>query len=142
MSQYIAVIIIVGVLMLRCRHCGSESLRKSGFTRNKQRYFCKLCEKNFVAGDKREKYSQQIRNAAMILYLEGCGFRSIERSLRKIFPTKIHHQLIIHWIKRLGLKVENAILEKSREFIAILMPLSPTVASSVSIVTIFCCSVW
>jgi transposase-like protein len=93
---------------MACKFCGSDALRKNGFTRGKQRYFCKNCERNHVKGDVREKHPKVARYAATVLYLEGCGFRRIARILRRIFGIKIHDPLIIHWIKKLGLMVENA----------------------------------
>ncbi|MDR0581184.1 MAG: hypothetical protein LBG04_03685 [Holosporaceae bacterium] len=93
---------------MACKFCGSEALRKNGITRGKQRYFCKNCERNRVAGDNREKHSEMERYVAMVLYLEGNGFRRIARILRRIFGVRIHDPLIIHWIKKLGLEIKNA----------------------------------
>jgi transposase-like protein len=103
--------------MENCKHCGSEKLRKNGFNRGKQRYFCKDCRKSQVEGDKREKYSEEVKKAALVMYLEGCGFRSIARILRKIFPIKINYQLIIYWIKNFGKLFEfrAKLEEQSRE---------------------------
>ena len=83
-----------------CKHCGSKNLRRNGFNRGKQRYFCKDCNKNQVAGDDRQKYSESVKNAALTMYTEGCGFRSIARMLRQIFPIEIYYQLVIYWIKK------------------------------------------
>ena len=93
---------------MACKSCSSEALRKSGITRGKQRYFCKNCERNQVAGDNREKHSEMERYVAMVLYLEGNGFRRIARILQQIFRVKIHDPLIIHWIKKIGIKIRNA----------------------------------
>jgi transposase-like protein len=103
--------------MENCKHCGSEKLRKNGFNRGKQRYFCKDCGKSQVEGDNREKYSEAVKNAALFMYLEGIGFRSIARILRKIFSIKINYQLIIYWIKNFGKSVEfrAKLVEKSRK---------------------------
>ncbi|MDR2765930.1 MAG: hypothetical protein LBB63_00480 [Holosporaceae bacterium] len=90
-----------------CKFCGSESLIKRGFVRGKQRYFCKLCERHHVIGDDREKYPEQVRRTATILYLEGCGFRRIGRILRGIYNINIHFQLVIHWIKNIGRNLEE-----------------------------------
>ena len=64
-----------------CKFCGSEAPSKSGFTRGQQRYFCKSCDGNQIVGDDREKHSKVERYAAMVLYLEGNGFRRIARIL-------------------------------------------------------------
>jgi transposase-like protein len=68
--------------VMTCNFCDREAFRKSGFIRGKQRYFCKSCERNQVIGDNREKHSQMERYVAMVLYLEGNGFRHIARILQ------------------------------------------------------------
>ena len=57
--------------------------------------------------DKREKHPPSAKYMATVLYLEGCGFRCIARILRQIFGIRIHDPLIIHWVRKLDLKVEN-----------------------------------
>jgi transposase-like protein len=68
-------------------------------------------------GDDREKYPEQVRLTAIILYLEGCGFRRIARILREIFRIKVHYQLVIHWIKQAGVKLEKR--EEKRQALTI-----------------------
>jgi transposase-like protein len=98
--------------MGNCKHCGSGDLRKNGFNRGKQRYFCKSCKRSQVEGDNRGKYSLDIKRAAIMLYLEGCGFRSTARILRKIFSIKINFQHVIYWVKKMGKIVENRAEER------------------------------
>jgi hypothetical protein len=106
---------------MACKFCGSEELRKNGFTRGKQRYFCKNCGRNHVDGDVRERHHKVVKYMAIVLYLEGCGFRRIARILRQIFGIKIHDPLIIHWVRKLGLMVENVCgVPKEKEKIPIL----------------------
>ncbi|MDR1334715.1 MAG: hypothetical protein LBJ19_00335, partial [Holosporaceae bacterium] len=52
--------------------------------------------------------------AAVVLYLEGNGFRRIARILRQVFGVRIHDPLIIHWIKKLGIEIKNATSVVSR----------------------------
>jgi hypothetical protein len=54
------------------------------------------------------------RYVAMVLYLEGNGFRRIARILHQIFGVRIHDPPIIHWIKKLGLEIRSAILLASK----------------------------
>ncbi|MDR0556084.1 MAG: hypothetical protein LBG20_03745 [Holosporaceae bacterium] len=106
---------------MACKFRGSDTLRKNGFTRGKQSYFCKNCGKNQVEGDDREKHHPVAKHIATVLYLEGCGFRCIARMLRQIFGIKIHDPLIIHWIRKLGLMVENTLhREEKKEMIPLL----------------------
>jgi hypothetical protein len=41
----------------------------------------------------REKHTEIVKNAAVVLYLEGCGFRRIARILSEIFGKKIHNPM-------------------------------------------------
>ena len=68
-------------------------------------YRCKACAKNQVEVDDRVKYSDEGRIQALVLYLEGSGFRRIARIMGKLFRKEYRHQTIMHWIKIIGLKV-------------------------------------
>ena len=78
---------------------------KAGIINGKQRYRCKNCNKNQAETDGREKYSEEERRCALVLYLEGCGFRRIARIMSKLFGKYYRHQTVVNWIKRAGLKV-------------------------------------
>ena len=65
----------------------------------KQIYKCKSCNKYFQEGDKREKYSENIKEMAFVLYTEGNGFRRIGRILSKIFNQKIYYQTVYKCLK-------------------------------------------
>jgi transposase-like protein len=98
--------------MESCKFCGSKNLRKNGLNRKKQRYFCKDCQRSQVEGDDRKKHPEFMRNAAVAMYLEGCGFRRIARLLEKIYSIHINFQLVFHWIRNIGKKVEIAASNK------------------------------
>ncbi len=83
-------------MTLICKHCGDSNYRKAGFSKGKQRYKCKNCERLFSEGDKRERYSIEQRLKAIKLYTEGVGLRTIERA------EGISTPLLIHWIRKLG----------------------------------------
>jgi transposase-like protein len=93
--------------MKRCKKCGSDELSKRGFIGEKQRYLCKVCGMNFTEGDSREKHSERIKRAAVELYVEGCGFRRISRLLKSIFNVEVCYQLVIKWIRKAALQIEN-----------------------------------
>jgi transposase-like protein len=63
--------------------------------------------------DNREKYTETEKRAAILLYLEGCGFRRISRILQGIYNIKVCYQLVIQWIKKAGLKLEKDLLKTS-----------------------------
>lgn len=55
-----------------CKRCDSQDFIKHGFVRQKQRYRCRECGYNFVAGDGRVNDSLPVKKAlAVILYSLG-----------------------------------------------------------------------
>ena len=81
---------------IKCPKCGSE---KRGFHNKKQRYLCKECGCYYTGG--RNGYPDHIKRKAIQLYLEGNGFRRIERIL------KVSHVSVINWVKKAGAKLEK-----------------------------------
>ena len=73
---------------------------KNGIVKNKQRYRCKRCKYNFT----REtcwKYSDDIREKAIKLYIDGNGFRRIERIIH------VSHTSVINWVRRLASQIQK-----------------------------------
>jgi len=75
--------------MKNCKFCHSENLVKNGKPKGLQRYYCKDCEREQINGDHRHNHGNEIKKAAIVLYLEGNGIRRISRCLSKIFKSKI-----------------------------------------------------
>ena len=67
---------------------------------------------NFTEGDNRRKYSDEVRDKAISIYLEGNGFRLTERLLKKTLGINVAHQLIIKWVKA---ESKKARFKRSRE---------------------------
>jgi transposase-like protein len=85
--------------MKQCPKCKSEKLCKDGIVKGKQRFKCKECDFRFTV-----EYvgkPDQLKRNALILYLEGLGFRSIGRYL------KVSHVTVYNWIKRYGEKIDE-----------------------------------
>jgi len=101
--------------MKSCKFCSFERLVKNGKPKGKQRYLCKSCGREQVEGDERENYDNNVRKAAVVLYLEGNGFRSIARSLSTIFASKISFQIVAHWIKIAGEIVQKEVAIRQSE---------------------------
>ena len=98
--------------MEKCKFCKYDKLNKNGKVRGMQRYICKKCQKNQVYGDNRVKYSDKMRNLAVVMYLNNAGFRAIGRVLNVPF------QLVSYWIRKAGKIVEEKLSkqeEKPRE---------------------------
>ena len=64
-----------------CKFCDGKKLVKNGLVRGCQRYKCCDCNRVQIAGDKREKYDNKIKQTAVTMYLNSVGFRSIGRVL-------------------------------------------------------------
>jgi transposase len=78
-----------------CKKCGSEDNVKNGMIRGKQRYKCKLCRFNFVAGDQREKVSSAGKALAILLY--GRGKASYGFIARLLGVSSV---AVMKWVKR------------------------------------------
>ena len=76
----------------RCPKCGRKEKVKNGFMRGKQRYKCKNCGCNYTGG--RNGYPEDVKRKAVKYYLEGNGFRRIERLLH------VSHVSVINWVKQ------------------------------------------
>lgn len=82
-----------------CPKCKSKNFRKDGIVKSKQRYLCKDCQHRFTV-EQIGKPNDLKRNA-LILYLEGLGFRSIGRCLN------VSHVAVFNWIKSFGEKLDE-----------------------------------
>lgn len=92
---------MIGNRMEACKFCSHTVLTKNGRVRGFQRYKCKQCAKNQIAGDRRVKYDNKIRYMALAMYLNSSGFRAIGRVLGVPF------QLVHYWVKKAGESVEE-----------------------------------
>lgn len=84
-----------------CPKCHSRDIIKSGLIRGKQRYMCKECGRQFTIGKLKSGYDETVRKQAMKLYMEGMGFRGIERVMQ------ISHNTVANWVKEAGKKRES-----------------------------------
>jgi transposase-like protein len=95
----------------KCPRCSSKNYVKHGKVNNVQRYYCKDCKYNFTVpkiGKSIEKY-YIVR--ALQLYLEGMGFRAIERIVG------ISNVTVLNWIKKYGKNLEPIRLDKTKDAI-------------------------
>jgi transposase len=85
--------------MENCPKCKSKNICKDGIVKQKQRFHCKDCHYRFTVEfvGKPEK----LKRDALILYLEGLGFRSIGRFLN------VSHVAVFNWIKSFGENIED-----------------------------------
>jgi len=83
---------------MQCKKCFKQNFVKAGFVRNKQRYKCKECNCFFT--DTIQGYPPEIKLTAIRLYLEGLGFRAIERLL------KISNVTVLNWVNNLAQEIK------------------------------------
>ena len=82
---------------MQCPHCESIHVSKNGIRRGKQNHICVDCGRQFVESPQPERgYSDDARRICIRMYVNGCGFRAIERI------TGIHHTTVIAWVKEIG----------------------------------------
>ncbi|CEG13956.1 hypothetical protein MSIBF_A780002 [groundwater metagenome] len=89
--------------METCPKCKSTDICKNGIVKQKQRYLCKKCKYCFTV--EHIGKSDNYKRDALILYLEGLGFRSIGRFL------KVSHVAVFNWIKKFGKQLYCATAE-------------------------------
>jgi hypothetical protein len=75
------------------------NFRKDGIVKSRQRYFCRDCKHRFTV--EQVGKPNKIRRDALILYLEGLGFRSIGRYLN------VSHVAVFNWIKSFGERLDD-----------------------------------
>ena len=88
---------------MKCPDCQSPHIRKNGFRRGKQNHICVDCGRQFVKAPRTERgYSDEVRRDCLQMYVNGMGFRAIER------VKGVHHTTIITWVKQIGVLLPDA----------------------------------
>src|SRR5690625_3036032 len=84
---------------ITCPKCNAtDTIVKSGFVNNKQRYLCKTCVYNFTVRTVGKKIDNYYVVEAIQLYLEGLSLREIERVLG------VSHYTVSNWVKEYNIK--------------------------------------
>jgi transposase-like protein len=89
---------------ISCKKCGASEVIKSGTQDGKQRYLCRKC--NAVFRNTKPKYSSELKAEVIKLYLGSGGIRAIGKA------KGIHHSVISYWIKKAGIIMKEAFIEK------------------------------
>ena len=84
-----------------CPECQSSNFKKNGHKRGKQNYLCKNCRRQFIDSYSPLGYPDSVKKYCLHLYLEGNGFRRIERL------TGVSHNTVINWVKLAGLSLSQ-----------------------------------
>lgn len=87
---------------MNCPDCASHHIRKNGHRRGKQNYICCSCDRQFLESYTKRGYSNEIKQQCLTMYVNGMGFRAIERL------TGVNHNTIINWVKKVAEPLPNA----------------------------------
>ncbi|MEM5871932.1 MAG: IS1 family transposase [Candidatus Aenigmatarchaeota archaeon] len=79
-----------------CPKCSSQNYVKNGKVKGRQRYLCKNCGYKFTVAKLGKRIEKRIVVMALQLYLEGLGFRAIERVLG------VSHVSVMNWVEEYG----------------------------------------
>ena len=86
---------------INCPKCGTNEIRKNGHRKDKQNYQCKHCGRQFIESYSERGYPKQVKEDCLTMYLNGNGFRAIERI------TKVNHNTVIRWVRQAGNQLEE-----------------------------------
>ena len=81
---------------MQCPKCASTHIRKKGKKQGKQNYICVPCSRQFIDSYQPKGYSEEFKRECLEMYVNGSGFRAIER------VKKVHHTTVINWVKEVG----------------------------------------
>ncbi len=82
---------------MQCPECQSTHINKNGHKKGKQNYICVRCKRQFINDYQSQKgYSAEVKRECLKMYVNGMGFRAIER------VKNVHHTTIINWVKQAG----------------------------------------
>ena len=88
---------------IKCLECQSTHVNKNGHKRGKQNYICVDCGRQFIdCYNGQQGYSEEVKRECLKMYVNGMGFRAIERI------KGVHHTSIINWVKKVGKLLPNA----------------------------------
>jgi transposase-like protein len=88
---------------MQCPKCRSIHIRKNGIKRGKQNHICVDCKGQFIERYETSKgYSDEVKRECLKMYVNGMGFRAIER------VKGVHHTTVMYWLKQVGSNLPDA----------------------------------
>lgn len=82
---------------MQCPDCGSEHIRKNGKNKQgKQNHICVDCHRQFIDHYEQQGYPDEVKRLCLRMYVNGLGFRAIERI------SGVHHTTVITWVEQVG----------------------------------------
>ncbi len=94
---------------MNCPECKSTKIQKNGKKRGKQNYLCVHCGRQFITEyNQHQGYTDEFKRECLKLYVNGLGFRAIER------VKGVHHTTIMAWVKEVGELLPNTYAPETR----------------------------
>lgn len=88
---------------MQCPEWQSTHIRKNGTGRGKQNNICVDCGRQFIERYETSRgYSDEVKRECLKMYVNGMGFRAIERVLG------VHHTTVIYWLGQVGSNLPDA----------------------------------
>ncbi len=87
---------------MKCPRCASTHIRKNGKKYSKQNHICVTCGRQFIDSYEQQGYPEAIKKECLEMYVNGSGFRAIER------VKKVHHTTVINWVREMGNALPNS----------------------------------
>ena len=87
---------------MKCPNCQSNEIRKNGHRRGKQNYHCKKCDRQFIIEYTKRGYPLEVKENCLKMYVNGLGFRAIERI------TGVNHNTVIRWVRSAAETIPDA----------------------------------
>jgi transposase-like protein len=82
---------------MECPECKSTHINKNGHKKGKQNYLCVNCGRQFIDAYKSHQgYAPSVKQDCLKMYVNGMGFRAIER------VSGVHNTTIMDWVKKVG----------------------------------------
>jgi transposase-like protein len=83
--------------------CTSAHIRKNGKKRGKQNHICVDFSRQFIDRyDPPKGYSDEFKRECLKMYVNGSGFRAIDR------VKGVHHTTVIDWVEPVGQNLPDA----------------------------------
>ena len=93
---------------MQCPECGSKHIRKNAKMRGKQNHICVNCRRQFIdVYSAPQGYSNEVKAQCLKMYVNGMGFRGIER------VTGVHHTTVINCVRNVGERLPDAYLRET-----------------------------
>ena len=87
---------------MKCPKCESNKICKNGRHHGKQNYICSECGRQFIEAYDQKGYRDEIKRKCLEMYVNGMGFRAIER------VTGVNHNTVINWVKQVATLLPDA----------------------------------